>query len=520
MSQDTLDPKVVAIIGAGPAGLVCARWLLARGFEPVIFEASDDLGGQWNAACATSATWPGMVTNTSRVMTAFSDLDHPEGTPTYPTREAIHAYLVEYAETFGLLQRIRFGTRIERLSRDGAGAWLLEWSSSGVGADHSWTSQLSDWLSKIAGKTRARFAHVVVATGRQTTPDIPRVPGLDSFAGKLGVKHTSQYEGASAYKDATVVIGGCSISALEIATDLAHAGARVITAFRRQRYILPKLQSGVPTEHVMFTRAAALAGERLPAEAAAEGLKQKILAVNGSPEQWGALTPDEDIMKAGVTQAQGFLPAVAEGRIRTAPWIDAVEGADVRFADGTQETADAILFGTGFKLSLPFLDEATASTLKADDQGIDLYAETFHPDLPGLAFLGQFNLTGPYLPVLELQARWLASAWAEGEPKPDQVRDALTTGAYQPVRGAGVPMHVMAMLFSRLGGVEPDFTDYPDLERALLFGPLSPASFRLTGADAEASAYERTIRSAEAFGHIVGKEFSPEQSGLRAAITA
>ena len=55
-----------------------------------------------------------------------------------------------------------------------------------------------------------------------------------------------------------------------------------------------------------------------------------------------------------------------------------------------QETADAILFGTGFKLSLPFLDEATASTLKADDQGIDLYAETFHPDLPGLAWSADF----------------------------------------------------------------------------------------------------------------------------------
>ena len=29
----------VAAIGAGPGGLVTARWLLSQGFEPTIFEA-------------------------------------------------------------------------------------------------------------------------------------------------------------------------------------------------------------------------------------------------------------------------------------------------------------------------------------------------------------------------------------------------------------------------------------------------------------------------------------------------
>lgn len=30
----------VAVIGAGPAGLVVPRWLLSQGFEPLIFERS------------------------------------------------------------------------------------------------------------------------------------------------------------------------------------------------------------------------------------------------------------------------------------------------------------------------------------------------------------------------------------------------------------------------------------------------------------------------------------------------
>ncbi len=79
---DTSNPPV-AVIGAGPAGLAAARWLIAEGLEPVILEAANRLGGQWNAANPASATSPGMRTNTSRVMTAFSDLDHPGGTAVY-----------------------------------------------------------------------------------------------------------------------------------------------------------------------------------------------------------------------------------------------------------------------------------------------------------------------------------------------------------------------------------------------------------------------------------------------------
>ena len=38
--------KRVAVIGGGPGGMACAQWLKKRGHTPVIFEASDALGGQ------------------------------------------------------------------------------------------------------------------------------------------------------------------------------------------------------------------------------------------------------------------------------------------------------------------------------------------------------------------------------------------------------------------------------------------------------------------------------------------
>ena len=45
----------VAVIEAGPGGLVAARWLLSQGFEPTIFEQSPMLGGQWTGWTAEAA---------------------------------------------------------------------------------------------------------------------------------------------------------------------------------------------------------------------------------------------------------------------------------------------------------------------------------------------------------------------------------------------------------------------------------------------------------------------------------
>jgi dimethylaniline monooxygenase (N-oxide forming) len=104
-----------AVIGAGPGGLVAARWLLSQGFEPTIFEQAPMLGGQWTGLPGLSGVWPTMHTNTSRVMTAFSDLE-PESDLVYPSGRDILDYLCRYAETFGLISRTRFGTRVELLS--------------------------------------------------------------------------------------------------------------------------------------------------------------------------------------------------------------------------------------------------------------------------------------------------------------------------------------------------------------------------------------------------------------------
>src|SRR5438270_1259059 len=109
-----------AIIGAGPAGLVAARWLVKEGFEPVLFEEAPGIGGQWGGDPRYSGVWPEMRTNTSRILTCFGDLEYPAGTRVFPTNRAVTAYLRAYAEQFDLLRRVRLNTRVEEISRAGS----------------------------------------------------------------------------------------------------------------------------------------------------------------------------------------------------------------------------------------------------------------------------------------------------------------------------------------------------------------------------------------------------------------
>jgi hypothetical protein len=63
-------------------------------------------------------------------------------------------------------------------------------------------------------------------------------------------------------------------------------------------------------------------------------------------------------------------------------------------------------------------------------------------------------------------------------------------------------MNVVSLQFARAAGVEPSIERWPHLAMPLLFGPLSPASFRLEGRDALPDAAARVAADAKAFGCV------------------
>lgn len=473
----------VAIIGAGPAGLAAARYLASEGFAPILFEQGATIGGQWSGDRAHSGVWPSMRTNTSRILTAFSDVPLANDSPVYPTNQAIRDYLCAYADRFSLTSRIHLRTPVVGLEQgSGAGRWLVR-TSSGERA----------------------FEYVVVATGAFHRWTLPAVSGLQSFSGARGVAHTFQYADADSFRGQRVLIAGGAISALEIASDLAMAGAaRVTVTVRRQRYVLPKLSAGTPTDHVVFTRFHALAEEAFSAERVDRMYTDTALRLGGRPDYYGAPRPAATVGEAGLTLCQHFLPLVAEGRIDVRPWMTTIDGQHVQFADGHAGEFDAILFGTGFDLHLPFLDPQIGDILGLDARHLDLHQRTFHPALPGLAFAGLWDQAGPYFPPIELQARWIAYTWSGAVPQPsgDEMRAGVAACRANGGFTKKTRMNVVSLQFARAAGVEPSLDRWPDLAMPLLFGPLSPVSFRLEGRDALADAPARVAAEAEAFGCV------------------
>ncbi|NVN51173.1 hypothetical protein HLY00_1211 [Mycolicibacterium hippocampi] len=483
----------MAVIGAGPGGLVTARWLIAQGFEPTIFEQAATLGGQWTGLLGSSGVWPTMHTNTSRILTAFSDLTH-EGEQSFLAGADILDYLRRYAGVFDLDQRIRLSTRVTRVRRESdspSARWVVE-----------------------CGAIAENFDRVVIASGRFQRPTIPAVTGLDSFSGSEAAISTYDYRGAEPYRGKRVLVAGCAVSSLEIAAELAQGGAsRVVVTQRRQRYVLPKFAAGVPSDHRIFTRYGALSNESLPAAEVDRQLREIVVEAGGSPEQYGAPQPNPSLSAAGVTLSQQYLPLVAEGRITIRPWLTAVSGRDVFFGDAGRETFDGILFGTGFQLDLPYLSEALTRTVDLDAVHLDADRYTFHPDLPGLAFVGMWDQSGGYFVPLELQARWIAYTWGGVIAPPDPARQHCAVAAYRARRGLPqkTRMNLAAITFARAAGCEPQVSNWPELSRALMFGPLAPSCFRLEGPDALPDAAKEFAREAAAFGAIRSNELTERE---------
>ena len=85
----------VALVGAGPAGLVSSRWLLQYGLRPTLFEVGPEMGGLWREKGGVA--WPSMTTNISRQMTHVFGLEL-RSTRFFPTIAEVREYLREYAE--------------------------------------------------------------------------------------------------------------------------------------------------------------------------------------------------------------------------------------------------------------------------------------------------------------------------------------------------------------------------------------------------------------------------------------
>ena len=436
----------VAIIGAGPSGIVAAKHALEAGFHVAVFEASDALGGQWHTTAVHSGVWQGMRTKTSRAMTAFSDFPAPSDHPLHPAAEQIQAYLAAYAREFGVAEHIRFNTPVEEV--------------------------VAGW--RVDGEP---FDAVIMASGRFRAPRLP--PIVEGFRGE--VIHAFDYPGAQPFRDRSTLVYGNGISGLEIASDLAPH-APVVSAFRKPRYVIQKVVDGVSSDWQWYTLFGALELRHLPPDEWSRRQRERIVRVAGNPTDFGAPEPSEDVRVAGLSLCQDYLAQVRDGSIACRPGIASIQDRTVIFTDGSAETVSAIVCATGYDVDISYLSDDVGRVIGEE---LALYQRTFHPDLPGLGVIGQFLAQGPYFPLLELQARWIAVVWSgevalPGEPRMRRVLE-------QP-RPPLDPHNALVLTLSEELGVAPEPADWEELCEPLLFGPMLPPRYRLSGPGAQPGA--------------------------------
>ncbi|HYH58709.1 MAG TPA: NAD(P)-binding domain-containing protein [Thermoleophilaceae bacterium] len=386
----------LAIVGAGPAGLAALRALRARGFDAVAFERRPCVGGVWALRDdeRPTAAYRSLHLITSRARTEFGELPMPDGTPDYPSRDAVGRYLEGYAEHFGLTDRIRLGAGIRSARHDGDG-----------------------WEIELESGERERFDRLVVANGHNEEPKWPDPLYPGDFDGRQ--LHALDYTEGEDFRDQNVLVVGMGNSAMDIATDISLVADRTYLSARHGTWVIPKRLLGQPADQIIKPWVAVHVPWRIR-----QPLSQFLLRLTvGPPERYGLPEPTRGLFQDHPTITDTVLSRISHGELTPKPGIASLAAGSVAFTDGSEEAVDAIVWCTGYRVSMPFLDDSLTGP---DPKQLPLYKRIFHLDCPDLYFIGLMQSTGSAFPIVERQAQILAEHLA-GDwylPSPaDQRRD-------------------------------------------------------------------------------------------------
>jgi cation diffusion facilitator CzcD-associated flavoprotein CzcO len=455
--------RSVAIIGGGPSGLAAAKAALESGMRPTVFERTEEIGGLWRPG--SGCAWPGMATNLSRYSCCFSDFPWPDDAPDFPRQPEVFHYLHRYADTFDLHPYLRLRCPISR------------------------------------GDQVARFDAVIVASGIFATPVVPALPG--SFGGLSG--HSSNYRGPEEFLKRRVAVVGMAFSGAEIAAELASAGVPVTAVVSHPLWTLPRYRAHadgalLPWELVAYTRSAQHARSLLTPAEANRTLNHSYHELGANP---GLLDPrlwlDPHSPDPPHVVISDRLPGlIRSGQVTVEPGRALRLERDHLVLDtGTEVSCDAIIWCTGYRPDLPLLSGSELAALAFDPhdllQPLLLHKCTFHPDLPGMAFIGLYR--GPFFGVIELQARW-SCAVLSGQLAPS-TQEQLRAGLEHELAIRRLwprPQFPHGDYVGLADSIASDLGVLPDIE-ALWDQPVIPAHYRLRGPGSKPELARREITS-------------------------
>jgi cyclohexanone monooxygenase len=212
-SEQRVDAVVV---GAGFAGLYMLYRLRRLGLATRVFEAGEGIGGTWYWN-----RYPGARCDVESMDYSYSFSEELQQewhwTERYSSQPEILSYLDHVADRFDLRRDIQLATRVaEAVFDEAAARWSIR-------------TDRGDDIS-------ARFC--IMATGCLSTPQPPRIEGLETFAGKW--YHTGQWphEGVD-FSGLRVGVIGTGSSAIQSIPIIARQAAHLFVFQRTPNFSVP-----------------------------------------------------------------------------------------------------------------------------------------------------------------------------------------------------------------------------------------------------------------------------------------
>lgn len=382
-------PRVrVAVVGGGFAGLGIAIGLKRAGIEFALFERGDELGGTWR-----DNSYPGCKCDVPSHLYSFSFALNPDWRHTYSPQAEIWDYLRRVAEHFEILPHVRFGHELLRASwLESEQSWLLETSRG------SWRADV-----------------LVGACGALSEPSIPKLAGLESFAGRAF--HSARWDHAYDLRGQRVAVIGVGASAVQFIPQLQPLVERLYVLQRTPPWVFPhpdrpireferKLYRRLPIaqrlvrEWIYWSRElVALALTKRPqfARWMARVARRHLARQIQDPDLRRKLTPDYLPGCKRMLISNDFYPAIAapNAELVVEP-IRELRPTAIITADGREREIDAIIFGTGFHVTdhpIAWCIYGAAGASLAEswaETGARAYLGTAVPGFPNF-----FMMTGP-----------------------------------------------------------------------------------------------------------------------------
>jgi cation diffusion facilitator CzcD-associated flavoprotein CzcO len=371
----------VCIIGAGCSGFTLAKRLKDHGIAFDLFEASDNIGGNWyfNNPNGLSACYKSLHIDTSKWRLAFEDYPVPADWPDYPHHSQLLQYFHDYVDHFGLRPLITFNTRVEKAVQGESGGWVVTLAS---------------------GETR-HYDALAVCNGHHWAERVPDYPG--TFDGD--VFHSHKYRDPFSPVNCVgkrVLVVGMGNSAMDVASELSSRpiAEKLFVSARRGVWVLPKYYKGKPLD-------------KLPMPHWVPGWITKKIATRivhnlvGKMEDYGLPKPDIGPFNSHATVSGEFLLRAGSGDLTMKPGIEALQGDKVRFTDGSVEQIDVIIYATGYQMRFPFFDDPVLAPDGA--HRFPLFKRMIKPGYPTLFFMGLAQAVPTLVNFSEQQSKLIAA---------------------------------------------------------------------------------------------------------------